>query len=129
MNCPRCKLILKTKAIKEFKITIEADQCPECEGMWFDKGELSRLDKIVEPTLIEIRKIPSRQQQMQELKCPKCDQRPMLKADHPRDRKVIMDYCPTCQGIWLDKGELDAIQKENWFVTIGAVFAWMVGAE
>ncbi|MEZ5070123.1 MAG: zf-TFIIB domain-containing protein [Bacteroidales bacterium] len=26
-------------------------------------------------------------------------------------RKVIFDYCGNCQGIWLDSGQTEAIQK------------------
>jgi uncharacterized protein len=126
MNCPRCKIQLKSQTIKDIKYSVEVDTCAECEGSWFDKGELARLDKIVEPTLLEIRQIPSKKEQMEKLNCPVCS-RIMLKSDHPRDRRVILDYCPVCQGIWLDKGELDAIQKESWIRTMGIIFRWMIG--
>ena len=30
---------------------------------------------------------------------------------------VEIDYCPTCRGVWLDRGELDKIIEKNAAVT------------
>lgn len=127
MNCPRCKTPLNKENVKEFKVSFEVDNCHSCGGTWFDKGELSHLDKIKEPTYFEIKKIPNKKDQLKALSCPSCeDHQLMQKAEHYRDSKVIMDYCPLCKGIWLDKGELEAIQKENWLITIGRMFKWLM---
>jgi Zn-finger nucleic acid-binding protein len=91
--------------------------------MWFDKGELSKVDRIVEPVFFEIRHLPKKAEQLKALNCPVCGNMQILrKAEHPRDNKVILDYCPSCKGIWLDKNELEAIQKETWIVTIKNLF-------
>ncbi|MBN2613826.1 MAG: zf-TFIIB domain-containing protein [Bacteroidales bacterium] len=130
MNCPRCKIPLSPYNLKDLKITLELDRCPDCGGIWFDKGELQKLDKIIEPAFFEFRRTPGKAQQMEALYCPSCTHHPKLeKAEHPRDKKVIIDYCSTCKGIWLDKGELEAIQKENWLITIGKIFKWLTGDE
>lgn len=42
MKCPNCKI--HTLVIAERK-GIEIDHCPECRGLWLDRGEL---DKILE---------------------------------------------------------------------------------
>jgi len=34
---------------------------------------------------------------------------------------IEIDYCPTCRGVWLDRGELDKIIERNG-VEIGKVF-------
>src|SRR3989304_4664117 len=39
MHCPKCGEHLVTK--EHFDVTI--DECPACEGMWLDKGELEQL--------------------------------------------------------------------------------------
>jgi len=40
MHCPRCKKVeLKITKIKE----IEVDYCPECYGLWLDRGELNNI--------------------------------------------------------------------------------------
>jgi uncharacterized protein len=127
MICPRCKTVLTRKTIRDFDISVDVDYCTGCGGSWFDKGELEQLEKTIEPTFLEIRRIPDRKDQMEPLICPSCENHQILqKAEHPRDRKVIFDYCPTCKGIWLDSGELEAIQEENWILTIGKFFKWLL---
>ncbi len=122
MYCPRCQQTLTTKTINDVNTSIEVDSCPDCGGLWFDKDELTQIDTIIEPTLVEIRHLPNKSEQFERLHCPACNNAPRLeKMIHPRDRKVVMDYCPYCKGIWLDKGELEAIQKENWLITIAKV--------
>ncbi len=39
------------------------------------------------------------------MKCPNCDQ--LLQITERKN--VEIDYCPSCRGVWLDKGELDKI--------------------
>ncbi len=44
MNCPVCK---DTVLLMTDKKGIEIDYCPNCRGVWLDRGEL---DKIIERT-------------------------------------------------------------------------------
>ncbi len=44
MKCPNCKLDL----VMTERQNIEIDYCPECRGVWLDRGEL---DKIIERSL------------------------------------------------------------------------------
>lgn len=39
------------------------------------------------------------------MKCPICDVE-LLMADR---QGIEIDYCPTCRGIWLDRGELEKL--------------------
>jgi Zn-finger nucleic acid-binding protein len=127
MNCPRCNIELTNKTILDFKYFLNIDYCSSCGGIWLDNGELTRLEKTIEPTFYEIRKIPNNQEQQEILKCPCCDNSKMLqKAQHPRDKHVIIDYCPVCKGMWLDTGEIEAIRKENWVFIIGKFFKWLI---
>lgn len=41
MNCPNCKATL----VMSERNGVEIDYCPECRGVWLDRGEL---DKIIE---------------------------------------------------------------------------------
>lgn len=127
--CPRCNKELEPKTMRGVNVSVEVDICPRCGGSWFEKNELAIVDKIVEPVAIEIRKLPSVDQQLRSLNCPACISVIMNKAYHNRDNKVILDYCPRCKGIWLDKGELDAIQKENWLITLKKAYQWIVREE
>jgi Zn-finger nucleic acid-binding protein len=127
MNCPRCKIELTNKTILDFKYFLNIDYCNSCGGIWLDNGELTRLEKTIEPTFYEIRKIPDKQEQLELYHCPSCDNSEFLqKAQHKRDKHVIIDFCRTCKGIWLDTGEIEAIRIENWVFIIGKFFKWLI---
>ncbi len=122
IKCPRCTKDLVLKNIPEKGLLIETDYCQACKGTWFDKGELEKIEQIIEPVFYEIRRIPSEEKQNSVLNCPKCTTKTSLeKHRHPRDKFVIIDVCPSCKGIWLDGGELEAIQKENVFTAFSRV--------
>lgn len=43
------------------------------------------------------------------MKCPACQENLVMS-----DRQGIeIDYCPTCRGVWLDRGELDKIIERS----------------
>lgn len=48
MNCPVCK---ETKLLIADRNGIEIDYCPDCRGIWLDRGEL---DKIIERSQSEM---------------------------------------------------------------------------
>ena len=39
------------------------------------------------------------------MKCPNCNETLLI----TERQGIEIDYCPTCRGVWLDKGELDKI--------------------
>ncbi len=45
MKCPSCK---EVNLVMSERKGIEIDYCPDCRGVWLDRGEL---DKIIERTL------------------------------------------------------------------------------
>lgn len=45
MNCPTCKSVSLVMSERQ---GIEIDYCPECRGVWLDRGEL---DKIIEKSI------------------------------------------------------------------------------
>lgn len=40
------------------------------------------------------------------MKCPACPDTTLVMSDR---QGVEIDYCPTCRGVWLDRGELDKL--------------------
>ncbi len=48
MNCPNCNVLLQMTE----RQGIEIDYCPQCRGVWLDRGEL---DKIIERSTLEER--------------------------------------------------------------------------
>lgn len=64
--------------------------------------------------LLEWRHVPGIAAQGRILFCPRCTPpRPMDKVISTRDQRVVMDACPVCQGVWLDHGELEAIEQKG----------------
>jgi uncharacterized protein len=50
MKCPNCKVPL----VMTDRSGIEIDYCPECRGVWLDRGEL---DKIIERSSQNVKNI------------------------------------------------------------------------
>jgi len=109
MKCPNCK----TKNLKgaEYK-SIQLDYCEDCQGIWFDRGELQKvkdkedeflrwidIDPWEEKAKFKIDKSPRI--------CPVCEV-PLYTVKHD-GFPVEIDLCNVCHGIWLDKGEFDKI--------------------
>ena len=40
------------------------------------------------------------------MKCPTCTDVSLVMTER---QSVEIDYCPTCRGVWLDRGELDKL--------------------
>ena len=109
LSCPRCQGVKLTQ--KNFEGT-PVEFCGTCGGFWLNKGELN---KIAHPIVGDIefcsqetagKKSPSG------LECPLCDGVPMVRANFIEFSDIVIDVCPQCKGMWLDKGELEAINAE-----------------
>lgn len=44
------------------------------------------------------------------MKCPVCVHPDLVMTDR---QGIEIDYCPTCRGVWLDRGELDKILERS----------------
>ena len=44
------------------------------------------------------------------MKCPHCPSSTLVMTER---QGVEIDYCPTCRGIWLDRGELDKLIERS----------------
>ena len=44
------------------------------------------------------------------MKCPTCKEPDLIMSER---QGIEIDYCPTCRGIWLDRGELDKIIEKS----------------
>lgn len=109
MNCPRCDKELAEALVEPEVRTL---QCPQCQGRWLEGEALRVLESTVEVRMLEWRRLPTAEVQTRELTCPRCRPvRVLKKVKSERDRKVLLDVCEQCQGVWLDKGELEAIQE------------------
>lgn len=44
------------------------------------------------------------------MKCPVCKDTNLVMSDR---QGIEIDYCPSCRGVWLDRGELDKIIERS----------------
>jgi uncharacterized protein len=44
------------------------------------------------------------------MKCPVCKEPDLVMSER---QGIEIDYCPTCRGVWLDRGELDKIIEKS----------------
>jgi Zn-finger nucleic acid-binding protein len=106
ITCPRCNEILDRLSVA----SVEIDLCPGCSGIWLDKGELALLrERAGFRDLRELKQhcagqrvVPPSSRNVQ-LACPSCAG--TLSAVGMG--RVLVDACDQCEGIWLDRGELE----------------------
>ncbi len=113
-SCPRCRTSLDRRNQNEPGAELDSWICPGCDGRFLAESDLQRIEETVEPVVLELRRIPDAEDQQRILGCPVCEPaEPMEKFEHHRDHRVVLDRCPSCRGVWLDGGELTAIQQES----------------
>jgi Zn-finger nucleic acid-binding protein len=88
---------------------ITLDECPQCKGIWIDKGDLDKVKDDVSPDLrwmdFDIwKKEGDFQVTEKSLNCPKCLNTD-LQALHYTGGDVTIHYCPRCEGIWIHAGD------------------------
>ena len=108
MKCPCCKLKFEKKMIKN----IEVDECEKCKGIWFEDDELRKTKDSTDEDLnwmdFEIWKHEDQfKTKSRNRPCPQCNK--ILVTINYADTDIEIDYCPTCKGTWLDKGEFKEI--------------------
>lgn len=116
MRCPHDHAEL-TQAIYESDTKV--DRCPECGGMWLDKGELETIQEVISHDHSqELVRIPdlagaafrqALQQKQPRITCPRCHI-PMDRREYGYNSQVLIDVCHRCHGVWLDDGEIRALE-------------------
>ena len=108
MQCPRCATELQERNLGGFKPVV-VDNCPRCQGMWLDKGELDSLGDSVWVNIEEDVEFLPPGTEHGHVTCPNCGTacEPLSPKDLP---ECIIDRCPSCEGFWLDKDELEGLR-------------------
>lgn len=98
---------------------VMVDLCPTCHGAWLDPGELEAIEESHERKHAEeLARMPdlgynayelAQQKSSRVLHCPRCAA-DMEAREYARCSQVMIDVCPADHGIWLDRGELDALE-------------------
>ena len=109
MNCPNNH---KEPLQKVLFHNVEVDYCVECLGIWFNQGELALAkndeDKQLNWLDFDIWRDKGKFQMLPTTKhCPACGVY-MVHVMYDNS-SVKTDFCKSCQGIWLDRGEFKQI--------------------
>jgi uncharacterized protein len=111
MQCPACENPLTQMEAGG----VSVDICKGgCGGIWFDNYEFQKFDEPHESAgqaLLEINTKPGRPDTDPRRLCQKCSGIPLSRHFMSVMRKVEIDECPQCGGVWLDSGELRRIRN------------------
>jgi len=114
MNCPRCSGTFEPTTLRDFGLVHNAHRCTECRGLWIGPEKIREISMTIDQRWIEFRRVPGAEAQQMPMTCPACPgDVVMQKVVSPRDAKVVMDVCPTCKHVWLDRGEREAIEQDS----------------
>jgi len=110
MICPACKNPLREKGASGLTLDI----CyGGCGGIWFDARELERVSASAANSLHSIWSVPVSNVKLTEpRKCPRCPDTILERKWFSDTKKVEIDQCPKCDGVWLDAGEFSQIYDE-----------------
>jgi len=77
----------------------DLDVCPTCQGVWFDRGEITKASKDPEVERLILQYAAG----ASTLSCPR--------DGHAMARRPVgeasLDVCPGCKGVWMDAGEME----------------------
>ncbi len=95
---------------------IELDYCTNCQGVWFDSGELELLLESVgleSPKLLFSNILNSKEAKASERKrkCPICVQK-MKKTAIGHEPQMVVDACRQGDGLWFDGGEVSRLMRQ-----------------
>lgn len=110
MKCPKCADLPLTRSIAA---GLELDQCLGCGGLWLDESELPRLLEAGRPAVKDL--LTSRDRSGANDRrgsCPHCGSG-LLRVTSAQKRRVTVDKCADCGGVWLDGGEFAELFAEE----------------
>jgi len=105
--------------MKEVEINkVKVDISEGCGGVWFDNLEFEKFDEAHENAgdkLVDLMASFAKGKGPVDLdkriNCPRCADTVLMRHFESPLRKIQIDQCPGCGGIWLDAGELKDFRK------------------
>ena len=106
MICPTCK----SDMIVVEHNKIELDYCINCQGVWFDSGELELLLESMslespDTFLSNILDSAGAESSQKKRNCPICREK-MKKTTIGQEPEILIDVCQQGDGLWFDGGEV-----------------------
>jgi Zn-finger nucleic acid-binding protein len=115
MNCPNDNSCLHPVSVRShYGRPIVLEQCGQCGGIWFDESELFRAKQgeaeKIEALDAETLRAPTHVSQIV-LKCPRDAAELYRFQDRYFPLGIILERCPACNGIWLNRGHFTRFQQ------------------
>ncbi len=115
MLCPNDNIEMKQVKIEShYGQPIILEQCKRCGGIWFDESELFRAKhgeaEKIELLDNEILRTPSFMEKAL-LTCPRDNSELVRFDDRYFPKGIILLRCPSCKGIWLNRGDFTRFQE------------------
>ena len=117
MKCPRDFSELESHM---YSAGMMFEVCPSCKGVMLSADDLDSIEHSHDDNALnELSSMPEfwnqeidkeAQKTFGEIKCPHCNI-PMTTKEYGFTSQIEIDTCPSCRNIWLDKGELKAIES------------------
>jgi Zn-finger nucleic acid-binding protein len=106
MDCPMCHSAMITLELAD----VEIDHCTSCGGIWLDSGELEILlgDAAQAKRVLNSFQPSSSATELPRM-CPICDKKMAKVVVGRSDPPLVIDKCIRGDGLWFDRGELQAI--------------------
>ena len=113
MQCPTCDAPLDVGRYEGQML----HRCTGCQGHFLEHQNLRAIERERQVNVPPQAAGSTTRQPGEEfiLLCPRCQQT-MKKFRYGKEPAVTVDQCPSCKALWLDAGELEAIQAsfERW---------------
>jgi len=109
--CPNCGQNLSAYNV----FGMEFEGCSQCKGIWLVKDELRKLKNKVEHGSLrwlndEIEAIGKTSARVTDRLCVQCKTVKMVSVLFGKS-SMIIDWCPQCHGVWLDRGEFESMTE------------------
>jgi Zn-finger nucleic acid-binding protein len=109
LNCPQCEgQVLEKEMVSGTPVLV----CSRCSGLWLEKGDLNRIAHPIEGDLEYCTHEYTGEKTRSGLNCPRCTDVEMFKVYFIEFTDIEIDFCPECDGLWLNRQSLDRINKE-----------------
>ncbi|HXE72762.1 MAG TPA: zf-TFIIB domain-containing protein [Candidatus Nitrosotenuis sp.] len=102
MQCPKCQIEMQPLEM----MAVNMDLCPLCNGCWLDRRELETFTRSRGADSLRVDTLQEKHETR--FRCPRC-QNPMVEGRFSRLPELVLDQCPQCRGLWLDRGELSRL--------------------
>jgi Zn-finger nucleic acid-binding protein len=108
-NCPRCEFPMSVAAVDGLKV----EHCLECHGVLLENHQFATL---VRQRRARFKGVPSQPVVMDQdqlkivVDCPGC-RRTMEVHPYYGPGNIVIDSCSHCRLVWLDSGEMTAIEQ------------------